>query len=476
MNRHRALAAFRSSEAGFAIMETVVSAAVLAMVAFAVLAGIDGASSSTGREKARSVAASLAEQDQERMRSMQVDSLAGYAPAPQTVNVDGADYTIESEGRWISDSTGGTPSCQNNSTQADYLQISSKVTTKTIGTRTQPVEIKSLVAPSVLYSSSRGSLAVQVNNRNGVGIEGIAVTITGPASPPAATTNEQGCALFQYIPVGNYDITLNRIGWVDHFGQQQAQGNQDVSAGTLNVRTMNYDQAGAAVATIGTYRPGSTTAAAANLLPSKARRVSATNGGEPGMKRIFSSTPANAMVPSLTLSDLFPFNDEYGVFTGTCDESSPVNYDPDYYPNFTGAVRVDPGATGAVTVRQPPLNIQVRRRLTSTTWELGNLISVRAYQLTSSGCTEPSYTLTTMTNPATGTNGWMSQTGGWDPGLPFGEYSFCLFDPTNSRRKTYDNSGAGYDNTQPLGRSSTLLIDNTGWTTGFSSFNSACPA
>ena len=43
---------------------------MLAIVALAVLSGIDAANGASAREKARAVAANLAEQDQERLRAM----------------------------------------------------------------------------------------------------------------------------------------------------------------------------------------------------------------------------------------------------------------------------------------------------------------------------------------------------------------------------------------------------------------------
>ncbi len=480
MNHLRASAAPRSSEAGFALMEVVVAAAVLAIVSFAVLAGINGASGSTGREKARSVAASLGEQDQERLRSMQLDTLAGYVEE-RKVNLDGADFTISSEGKWISDSTGGTPSCQNDSEQADYLQISSKVVSSQVGTKTKPVTIDSLVAPSVVYSSTRGSLAVQVNNRDHVGVEGIAVSISGPAAD-SALTNEEGCAIFQYLPVGNYGISLNRLGWVEHYGVQNAIGNQDVTAGTLNVRTMDYDQAATALATIGTYKPGSTTASTANLRASRAYRVSATNGGEPGMVRVFPDVAPVVPAPAVTLTKLFPFEAEYGVFTGVCGESNPVLYDTDYYPSYTGAVQTDPAGTHTVTVRQPPLNIQVRSPASGT--PLTNGIQLRATQETAEcAVADRNFTLITVSDGST--NGWVSQpqlitagvpiAGTFDPGLPFGTYDICMWDPTSRRRRTLSN----YDNTNPLGRSSTTTVSgSTGgsnWTGTYSSLSQACP-
>jgi type II secretory pathway pseudopilin PulG len=461
MNVTRARAALRRSEGGFAIVEVVVSAAVLAMVAVAVLAGMDGASSSTGREKSRSIAASLAEQDQERMRSMQISTLATLAES-RTVNVDGADFTVDSGGQWVSDATGGTPSCQQDSKQADYLKISSTVRSNVVGTRTKPVVIESLVAPSVVYSTTHGSLAVQVNDRNGVGVEGIAVTINGPTTA-AADTNELGCAIFQYIPVGNYDITLNRVGWVDHYGNQTTVGNQDVAAGLLNIRTMFYDRAATIETTIKTYRPNDST----TVLPSAAKRVSATNGDAAGLQRVFSHPTANTRFSTLDLEQMFPFKNAYSVFTGGCQESNPVNYDAAFF-NTSGAIKTDPGGTHAVDVFQPPLNIRVRSRTSTLTYINGARViaTLRTDPADTPACPEPTYEFLTMTNPYTATVGWPSQATPWvtpttfDPGLPFGVYDLCLqytsSGTTRRYRTSWDNDP--YENDRRYGRSSTLTL------------------
>ena len=57
------------------LIEVMVGALILAITTTAVLNGLDGAQKTGGRNKARSVAAALAEQDQERMRSMPVADL-----------------------------------------------------------------------------------------------------------------------------------------------------------------------------------------------------------------------------------------------------------------------------------------------------------------------------------------------------------------------------------------------------------------
>ena len=58
-----------NSEAGFALIEVLVSAALLVVIALALLAAADRAASTSLAGKGRSVAATLAEQDQERLRA-----------------------------------------------------------------------------------------------------------------------------------------------------------------------------------------------------------------------------------------------------------------------------------------------------------------------------------------------------------------------------------------------------------------------
>ena len=140
------------------------------MIVLGVLAGIDGAAGSSGREKARSVAGTLAEQDQERMRGMRAVDLSNYA-YNRDVTVGTATYNVDSESDWIRDNTGGTVSCTNSSAQADYLRIRTTVTSSTVGKRTAPVQIDSLVAPPVgAVGTNQGTLAVQVNDRDAVGV------------------------------------------------------------------------------------------------------------------------------------------------------------------------------------------------------------------------------------------------------------------------------------------------------------------
>ena len=71
------------------LIEVMIGALILAITTTAVLNGLDGAQKTGGRNKARSVAAALAEQDQERMRSMPVAQLLPYIATPYSRPVAG---------------------------------------------------------------------------------------------------------------------------------------------------------------------------------------------------------------------------------------------------------------------------------------------------------------------------------------------------------------------------------------------------
>ena len=97
---------------GFALIEVIVSAAVLAIVALAVLVRHRRRDASSARERARAVAASLAEQDQERLRSYRFDALTKLVAAGSiAVNVDGVELHVKSEANWVTDDGTPTPAC-----------------------------------------------------------------------------------------------------------------------------------------------------------------------------------------------------------------------------------------------------------------------------------------------------------------------------------------------------------------------------
>jgi prepilin-type N-terminal cleavage/methylation domain-containing protein len=474
-----------SSEAGFALIEVIVAAAVLAIVALAVLSGIDGATSASAREKARAVAANLAEQDQERLRAMPIDLLRN-PPQSGDVKVDGVSYQIKSEAKWITDDLGGEPTCGKDSNQVEYLHIITTVTSTVVGKRTPPVTVDSLVAPTTEWAEDHGTLGVRVVDRTSTkGVVNIRVVASSTDyTPPAVLTDINGCAVFKTMPVGSYTITLDQGPYLDRTLTQKSTVNQTVVAKKVSFVTMQYDKGTSARVSITTHRPGKAYDAT-QAQPSKARAVSLTNGAYVGMLRTVKPSSASATVDA---SALYPFfENSYTFFTGECGYDAPDFYKPantNYFTNVNpaAALMADPAKAQpqGVTVRQPPFNIRIQRRnATATTAFADSDIWVYAKLLkptnSTEACVEPIYRLTTLpypisnwgSKPRTSGNNpdhWVTQEGGaFDPGMPFGTYKICVVDRTTNR---YSVWATDYNNTTPDGNATGMDIAPSSWTNG----------
>jgi len=410
---------------GFAMIEAVVAAAVLAIVVLGVLRGLDTAQRSSGREKARSVAAALTEQDQERLRSFRAVDLANYSETRDNIKVNGAPYKVESTADWVRDSTGGTQSCTNSATQADYIRVTSTTSSGLINAPIPPITMSSLVAPPVgAFGANQGTLGVQVNDRDGVGVPNMQVAITGPANL-SDTTNSAGCAIFAYVPVGSYDAKVTELGWVDKGGNPTGVANGTVSNGKVNVVTIDYDEAASVVATFDTeQRLGGTASVSAT-------KLAASNSGVPlgpfsPVTQLRVQSSGATAKPSITMTGLFPFSSGYALFAGGCIGADPTKYIPTYsalYPN--SVIDTEPGVASApVVIRLPSINVRVTYgTVAGLPAPIAPDRQVRVTATTkATGCTTGALSEKfTFPAPATDLLGYMVNSA-----LPFGDYDVCV--------------------------------------------------
>jgi prepilin-type N-terminal cleavage/methylation domain-containing protein len=445
---------------GFALIEVIVSAAVLAIVALAVLAGIDGATASTARERARAVAASLAEQDQERLRSFRYDELTqlvGLDPADPRVRrpltVGGVQYAVQSEVTLRVDSGAPTTGCGTaGAKQGEYLRIVTTVTSTIVGKRVAPQRIESLVAPPV-----SGSLVVKVLNAKAAGVSGAAVVAKAKSGRTySGTTDAQGCVPLVGVESGGYTITAEKANHVDKTGNTPARTEATVTPNLVNVVTLSLDVATDLSVNVRTLPPGTVFSTSATSYPSRAANVS-DNSAETNTLRTY--TPAT---PSSTIEvpRVFPFVQGYSFFTGKCVIQSPArNGLTNYFSqtNPAAVVLADPAKSAAertATVYQPSLNLRI-----NSTSDLSSNTSYRVYphllKLGEDGCDEfqgtPELDIKTWPSSGFGSQpsgstkyNWIVQAGsGFDPGLPFGKYKICVRNTSTNRWSSFE-----YDNTK----------------------------
>lgn len=463
---------------GFALIEVIVSAAVLAIIALAVLSGIDGATASTARERARAVAASLAEKDQERLRGYRFDELANVRQQ-EPVEVGGVKYVVKSEATWVVDKGTVASTCAASGTQqTEYMRIVSTVTSDMVGARIPPVKVESLVAAPV-----SGSLVVKVEPGDPTKparvarVAGLAVQITSTIDGRTFSnqTNPQGCAIFRGVEPGDYTVRLNTPGYVDRKGQQASEATATVGAGIVNTLTMAYDKSVSFSIDIKTLKPGATYAAA-NVLATKVPSVSTENSDDKDVVKTFTPSAATSNVRA---DGLFPFKSGYTFYAGSCGTENPVavaTANKDFFSDVNykfAAVAGDPNAfqPQSVTAFEPAFNIRVRND--STGAAASGRVVARVWLKDVNGDACPDFQgkdlptmawpsgLGTVPSGAGASSGFVSSSSTeFDPGMPFGTYTVCLRDVNVSPNKWF-NAVTTYDNTAPTGRATTLELGNS---------------
>jgi Tfp pilus assembly protein PilV len=414
-----------AGEGGWALIETMVSAVLLIAITIAVASSLDTASRATAENKGRSVAATLAEQDQERMRAMTVTQLSNYHPAAQSIATpDGATYSVASRSDWIRDSTNAPESCSSNNTQPDYLRITSTVTSAVVGTDIQPVVQRSVVAPPVgALGPNQGTFSVKMLDGASNPVPNFGVSAASSSNSYSDVTNSLGCAVFGYIPSGKtYTATASQSGYVDPDGNASATASAVVNAGKVTNVQLSYARAGSIVATLTGPAPSSS-----GIMIAQSKWSSTAPR----------AWPATAGQTSVTATGLFPFStSNYSVYAGTCAAA-----DPSLNGGTAPTALVTPNGTTPVTVKLPPITVTVKK---SGTTPASADIKLTA---SGSGCTDTT-TVTTTTGTAT-------------IKMPYGTYDVCADDNGGGRRL-----GSNTVINKDAGASITVDLNSSWWSSG----------
>jgi Tfp pilus assembly protein PilV len=332
------------AQAGFALIEVLISAVMLALIVVATFNGFDIADHASADQRARAQADVIAQQDEDHLRSMQIDQIASLNETHPPIHEGGTEYTLVSTGEFIADTTGAT-TCDSTSAQASYVRTTSKVTWPGAGTR-DPVVETGLIAPP-----AGGTLLVEITNTKGEPVSGRTVEAIGPSpstSMVSGTTGVKGCVIFAGLEEGTYRATAFQAGYLDtkSYTSEPPVSEQSVtiSAGTTEKKPFGFDRPGAIAvsfspSTVGELAEGDTFVAQNTNLPTPGFIAFGTAG-----------TYATTVTSPKTL---YPF-EGYTVYTGTCEADEPSKFGAS-----NGSVNVPPNETASLTVPLPAVNMQV---------------------------------------------------------------------------------------------------------------------
>jgi Tfp pilus assembly protein PilV len=338
-------------EAGFALVEVMVSAVLLIVLALAMLPVLDISASRAGTNRSRSVASNLAKDEQQRMRSLDVSQSLGNYRGTQTKTVDGVDYTVTSRTDWVRDDSGQV-SCTTDKNAVQYLKLTTTVTWPRMN-GTQPVLEESLLAPPVgEYGPTVGTLVVQVSKADATPAAGLSVS----AASVSDVTNSLGCAVFANVAAGSTVVNVSSPGWVTPNGAASISDPVTVVAGQTTLNSQQYDVAGTVPVKFDTRSQNNAAVVASNW-----RSVTASHSALLTPRQFGTGSTD---IPQIQASPLFPFTSGYTIYAGNCAGNDPAGYQTNYFASNAGLVTVPPGTTTApVSVRTPTITVGVQRRL-----------------------------------------------------------------------------------------------------------------
>lgn len=419
-------------EAGFGIVEVLISALVLLIFSVGIFTLLTGSERATAQERHRAQANQLAEQELERVRSLRIADLVGLNSTRYVLDdgtqlstgcpTSGAQasqtcYTITSRTTFQNEPAASS-GCSAGSGSRDYMLLTASVSWSG-SAGLHPVTASTLVSPpSGSLVPNSGSILVNVVDSHNVGIPGVVLTGSGAGSF-TGTTGSTGCQLWRNVAVGNYTMSAGGAvsGMVDQNGNPP--GNQTVSVVDQGTNTVNlqYDRPGALRVSFTTLNYSGT------VVNSTGDGVVASNSGM-SVAKTFGGANSQTLTTTTTL---FPFASPsaYLVYGGTCASNNPDPTANGSNPLAFANVVVPPGGTGTTpdnVIQLPSLQLTVWTGSSSAS--PGTVVNGADVHVTDMNCS-PNVTRVLATNNsgqlADGTG-----TAATDPGLPYStNYKVC---------------------------------------------------
>jgi Tfp pilus assembly protein PilV len=402
--------ALRSDQRGFMMIEIMVSAVLLIVLALATLKLIDGSQHVSADLRAKSVAASLAENDLDRMRQMTFASAANFRTASVQRGVDNRNYTVVSTGVWTSDEgtfTSCTTSTQGNPGQ--YLRVTSAVSWS--GMTVAPVTATSLLAPRAGEGdATNGAYVMKVQNVAGSPVTNATVTMNGRS----LVTGAAGCAVFTGLPPGTYNTAYSAPGMITPTGVAAGSYSAVVTKGNTSSKVVLLDRP-VTITPVDLRRESDT------ATPYPTWNFWSVRSGTDYTAKIGPTSSAQAQFTSSP--QLFPFAAGYQVWAGDCSGENPAAYNTAFGTTFPrSGVSPAPGGSAAATVYLRTAQVKLinipARATVRVYFKPDTTVAAMSDCTNVVAPTSPTYTNASTTATVA------SQTLSVD--LPYGSWSYCV--------------------------------------------------
>jgi hypothetical protein len=473
------------------MIELLVSALLVAIIAGGVALALAGTAHVSGLQRNQSEADALAQQDQERLKGMSAEELGSMGTSTRTVTLGstaasgtrgapgsvaaqtGTTFTIISSAEFLNSSGSATCTAAGTSSAAYYETASTVWWGLADSAGTGPANPNDeVVARGLITPRVGGVLVVQVDDQTGAGLPGVTVAASGPDYDSGAT-DSNGCVVLSGLDEGAYTITYTDAGYISSSGKTSPVTESatlgDTGSGTPSGGNPLYmGLAGQVNAQFTTEEAGSTSSgqeadAFSWYGAGSSQSMSASSDYDP------STTPATTL-PSSGYESLYPFEfsgpsyvDNYQVWAGKCPQMQP--------PSGTDDFSVSPASTQTLALAEPAMSVLVTfngKRIAPTAVKL-------SFASTSgTSCTDSWYP-TIASNAATASTGSLAY-----PGQPFastatsgstesasesaGSYSTCA--DYTSGGSTYEDTVTGVTNTSFTSATSVTVPITTSSTQG----------
>ncbi len=350
---------------GFTLIEVLVSALIVTLIAGAVAGGLMANIKATGDQHRRTEAQALAEQDQERLKGLSAQQLDNLSQT-YTTTQDNNKFTVSSQA-WYLSSTNGAACTSSGGAGATYFKTISTVTwTDPSGTAQTLATDESVITPP-----AGGSILAQFHDQTTAPLSGVNVAASGPESD-AATSDGNGCTIFTGLESGNYNLTFTDNGYVDPNGNASPLTDTATvaSTGIATPSKGNPIEMGlgggitANFAIDGTTTPPNFASPELSWYGSGGGySMSSYRTNDPAGTSSYTSLPtttvAAANQANAVAGGLFPFaslnptsyTNNYQLWAGKCRQEQP--------PAGTDVASVTPGFTGSMSVTAPAVAVSV---------------------------------------------------------------------------------------------------------------------